>query len=104
MKFVETAVEIEKCTVSKDTEKIIRKFGLLSIYFHVNLCSKIDCKACKLVLDYVDFCYGLILLHKKRPLFFIPTVDIIAMNFIPRIVYCCLLLSQKVKKQKNKKN
>lgn len=70
MKFVETAVEIEKCTVSKDTKKIIRKFGLLSIYFHVNLCSKIDCKACKLVLDYVDFCYGLILLHKKRPFFF----------------------------------
>ena len=69
MKFVETAVEIEKCTVSKDTEKIIRKFGLLSIYFHVNLCSKIDCKACKLVLDYVDFWYGLIHLFLFPALF-----------------------------------
>ena len=55
MKFVETAVEIERGREAHDTEELVTKFYLLSMYFHVNFCTKINCKACYFVQDYADF-------------------------------------------------
>ena len=49
MKFVETAVEIERCREAHDTEELVTKFCLLSMYFHVNLCTKINCKEEKIL-------------------------------------------------------
>ena len=49
MKFVETAVEIEKCIEAHNIEKLITKFCLPSMYFHVNLCTKTSFDSCKFV-------------------------------------------------------
>lgn len=55
MKFVETAVEIERCSEPYDAEKLITKFCLLSIYFHVNLCVNTSCNSCKFIQECVDY-------------------------------------------------
>ena len=43
MKFVETAMEIEEIIKAHNTEKIITRFAILCMHFHVNLCSRADC-------------------------------------------------------------
>ena len=55
MKFVETAVEIEKIIELHSTEKIITRFCVLCKHFHVNLCSRDSCCTCKFVNEFVTF-------------------------------------------------
>ena len=55
MKIVETAVEIEKNIESHCTEKIIMRFGVLYMSFHVNLCLRKNCCSCKFVNEFVIF-------------------------------------------------
>lgn len=65
MKIVETVVDIEGIIESHCTEKRIKRFGVLCMHFHINLCLRKNCSSCKFVNEFVTFCYGLIFLPKK---------------------------------------
>ena len=54
MKIVETAVEIEIIEINC-TEKIILRFGVLCMHFHLNLCLRKNCCSCKFVNEFVTF-------------------------------------------------
>ena len=55
MKFFETTVEIERIIEAHNTEKIITRFCVLCMHFHVNLCSRGSCCTCKFVNELVTF-------------------------------------------------
>ena len=55
MKFVETAVETERGIEAYDAEKLITKFCLLSMDFHVNLCMNTSCNSCKFMQECLDY-------------------------------------------------
>ena len=55
MKYQETAVEIEKEIKKFNEAKIIHKFVILRLYYHVNLCRKNYCNNCKFIMEYRIF-------------------------------------------------
>ena len=83
MKFVETAVDIQRCIEARNTEKLITKFCLFSVHLHVNLCPRANCKVCKFVQEYLNFCCGVIILWIEKFLFFTGIVDRTTRNFVP---------------------
>ena len=55
MKFEETAIDIEKVIEKFQDVKIIYRCCLLSMYYHVNLCKRNNCKCCDFIMDFNSF-------------------------------------------------
>ena len=55
MIFVEAAVKVQRAIEAHDLVKLVTRFCLLGMYFHVNLCEKKDCSTCKFLDTHINF-------------------------------------------------